>query len=32
MSEAMMRSIAEDVALDFEGPVVLGTDLSEVLV
>jgi len=32
MSEAMMRSIAEDVALDFEGPVVLGTDLTEVLV
>jgi len=31
-SEAMMQSIAEDVAHDFDGPVVLGTDLTEVLV
>lgn len=32
MSEAMVQSIAEDVAHDFDGPVVLGTDLTEVLV
>ena len=31
-SDAMIRSIAADVARDYRGPVVLGTDLTEVVV
>jgi ribonuclease Z len=31
-SDAMIRSIAVDVARDYAGPVVLGTDLTEVVV
>lgn len=32
MSDAMLQSIAADVARDYDGPVVLGTDLMEITV
>ena len=31
-SDAMIRSIAADVARDYDGPVVLGSDLLEVTI